>query len=81
MSEMNVKVGRFDKASRTVRVTFTSGDIVHERRVNACLKPDGSHDSKATKARIAEVASGVAVKIGLGVIGAPKVEEEAIKAE
>lgn len=81
MSEMNVKVGRFDKATRTVPVTFTSGDIVHERRVNACLKPDGSHDSKATKLRVAEVARGVAVKIGLGVIAAPEIEEEAPEAE
>lgn len=71
MSELTTKIGRFDAQSRTVPVIFTNGGIVHERRVNAVIRPDGSHDAKATKARVAEVARGVAAKIDLGVIVAP----------
>jgi len=59
-----------------VPVTFTSGDIKHERRVNAVLKNDGSYDRAATKERVAEVALGVAQKIGLGVITVPPPEVE-----
>jgi hypothetical protein len=76
MTELTTKIGAFNAAKRTVPVKFTSGDIVHDRTVNAVLNADGKYDAKATKARVAEVARGVAAKIDLGVIVAP-IEEEA----
>ncbi|WP_176597341.1 hypothetical protein [Sphingobium sp. 15-1] len=76
MTELTTKIGAFDSESRSVPVTFTSGDIKHERRVNAVLKDDGSYDKAATKERVAEVARGVAHKIGLGVITMPPPEPE-----
>lgn len=71
MPELTTKIGAYNPESRTVPVKFTSGDIVHERRVNAVLTVEGKYDAKATKARVAEVARGVAAKIDLGVIVAP----------
>lgn len=68
---MQIKIGKFDAETRSVPVTFTSGTIVHERSVNAVTKADGSYDRAATKARVDEVAQGVAHKIKLGVITAP----------
>ena len=56
---------------RDIEVTFTSDDpaITHTRMVNVCFEADGTtYDSDATDARIAEVASGVAHKIAVGVI-------------
>ena len=76
MTELTTKIGAFDAETRSVPVTFTSGDIKHERRVNAVLKGDGSYDRAATKERVAEVALGVAHKIGLGVITVPPPEPE-----
>lgn len=76
MSELVSKIGPFDAATRTVHVTFAAGDILHKRRVNAVLKPDGKYDAKGTKERVAEVSRGVAEKIILGVIVQPPVEEE-----
>lgn len=76
MTELTTKIGAFDSESRSVSVTFTSGDIKHERRVNAVLKDDGTYDKAATKERVAEVARGVAHKIGLGVITMPPPEPE-----
>lgn len=71
MHDLNFKIGAFNKDSRTVPVTFTSGDLKHERAVNAVLKHDGSYDKAATKARVEEVGQGVAHKIALGVITNP----------
>lgn len=71
MPELTTKIGAFDKDKRTVAVTFTSGEIEHKREVNAVLKDDGSYDKAGTKVRVAEVALGVAHKIGLGVITVP----------
>lgn len=68
MTDLTTKIGAFDSESRTVPVTFTSGEIKHERRVNAVLKDDGTYDKAATKARVEEVARGVAHKISQGVI-------------
>jgi len=68
MTDLTTKIGAFDAASKTVPVTFTAGDIVHARNVNAVLKSSGAYDKAATAARVEEVAHGVAVKIGLGVI-------------
>ena len=81
MTELTTKIGAFDAETRSVPVTFTSGDIKHERRVNAVLKDDGSYDRAATKERVAEVALGVAQKIGLGVITVPPPEPEMPAAE
>ena len=68
---MDIRIGKFDADSRTVPVTFTSGDVKHERTVNAVLKDDGSYDKAATKTRVEEVGQGVAHKIALGVITNP----------
>jgi len=76
MSDLTIKIGAFDSGSRSVPVTFTGGDIKHERRVNAVLKEDGTYDKAATKARVDDVARGVAHKIGLGVIAVPLPEPE-----
>lgn len=76
MTELAMKIGTFNVETRTVPVTFTSGEIVHKRDVNAVLKNDGSYDRAATKARVEEVAQGVAHKINLGVITNPPPEPE-----
>lgn len=72
---LTTRIGSFDAATRTVPVTFTQGNVVHSRTVNAVLKEDGSYDRAATKARVAEVANGVAAKIGLGIIKVLPVED------
>ncbi len=77
MTEVTFKIGAFNSEKRNVPVTFTSGDIEHKRDVNAVLKGDGSYDKSATKARVEEVARGVAHKIELGVITAEVPEPEA----
>ena len=74
MSELSFKIGAFNAETRAVPVTFTSGEIVHKRDVNAVLKADGSYDKAATKARVEEVAMGVAHKITAGVITKPEPE-------
>lgn len=76
MTELAMKIGTFNAETRTVPVTFTSGEIVHKRDVNAVLKDDGSYDRVGTKARVEEVAKGVAHKIELGVITNPPPEPE-----
>lgn len=76
MTELATKIGAFNADTRTVLVTFTTGDIVHKRDVNAVLKGDGTYDKAATKARVEEVARGVAHKIEAGAITAPQPEAE-----
>lgn len=76
MTEVTASIGKFDRDTRSVPVTFISGDIVHKRSVNAVLTSDGSYDKAATKARVDEVGLGVAHKIGLGVITNPPPEPE-----
>ncbi|MEG3160918.1 hypothetical protein U1763_10430 [Sphingomonas sp. LB2R24] len=71
---MNITIGEYDAASRTVTATFASGDVIHERSVNACHDKTGAYDPVATAARLDEVGRGVAVKIGLGVIATPTEE-------
>jgi hypothetical protein len=66
----------YDESTRTVAVTFTNGEIVHKRRVNAVLAEHGGYDEAATAVRVEEVARGVAVKIGLGVIAAPSIDTD-----
>jgi hypothetical protein len=76
MTDLTTKIGKYDPESRAVPVTFTSGEIVHKRNVNAVIKDDGSYDKAATAERVAEVAQGVAHKIAAGVITAPKPASE-----
>ena len=64
---MQFEIGKFDRATGQVPVTFTHQGVTHERFVNACLTADGKHDRKATAARVDEVALGVAAKIEVGV--------------
>lgn len=66
---MKISIGSYDVNSRSVPVTFTEGDIIHRRSVNAVLNDKGAYDRAATKARVDEVAAGVAVKIAAGAIG------------
>lgn len=74
---MKITIGDHDPATRTVAATFTSGDVVHERSVNACYDANGEYDADATAERVEEVGRGVAVKIGLGVIAnAPESEPD-----
>jgi hypothetical protein len=77
---MKTKIGKYDATTRTVAATFSEGDVTHTRMVNACLDAEGSYDAAATRERVAEVARGVAVKIGLGVIVNPPEAEPAADA-
>lgn len=72
---MKITIGKYDAATRSVRVTFEHECVTHERSVNACLTKAGGYDKKATTARVDEVACGVERKIELGVITNPPVEE------
>ncbi len=76
---MKITIGAYDPATRTVAAKFEQGDIVHDRTVNACHGADGGYDEAQTKARVDEVARGVAVKMGLGIIAnAPEPEDVAL---
>lgn len=78
MTEVTTKIGAFNAGKRTVPVTFTGGDVVHKRDVNAVLDDKGKYDVAGTKLRVAEVARGVAAKIAAGVINnEPAPEQEA----
>lgn len=59
-----------------VSVTFVSGEITHERIVNAVFV-EGAYDADATETRVAEVALGVENKISVGAIQAPQEEVNA----
>ncbi|USI72711.1 hypothetical protein [Sphingomonas morindae] len=67
---MKTRIGGFDPVTRSVPVTFTQGEIVHVRPVNACMTEAGAYDAEATALRVAAVAAGVAVKIAVGAIAA-----------
>lgn len=56
-----------------VSVVFVSGEITHERTVNAVFT-DGVYDADATAVRVKEVARGVEHKIAVGAIK-PSTEE------
>ena len=62
-------IGRCDRATQTVTVTFLCGAKTHTRTVNACFTADGKHDRAATVRRVEEVARGVERKMQLGHIG------------
>lgn len=68
---MQITVGKFDRSSSSVPVTFEHMGVRHERSVNACLTDKGRYDEEATAARVNDVAAGVAHKIQLGVITNP----------
>lgn len=65
---IETKIGRYNPKTGTVAVTFTSGEIIHQRDVNAVLTDAGKHDRAATADRVADVANGVAHKIAIGAI-------------
>jgi hypothetical protein len=65
---MEITTGAYDKATRTVAVTFAHNGVTHHRPVNAVLNARGQCDHKATAARVEEVALGIAHKIGMGVL-------------
>jgi hypothetical protein len=65
---MKIDIGPYDQANRTVSVTFTAGDLVHTRDVNACHDASDAYDAEATKARVHAVGRGVAQKIAVGAI-------------
>jgi hypothetical protein len=71
---MKIEIGKYDRAARTVAVTFTSGEVIHRRDVNAVLTAGGKYDADATAARVDEVALGVANKIAIGAITAEQPE-------
>lgn len=64
---MKISIGVYDATTGTVPVTFTEGEVIHTRPVNAVMK-DGKYDKAATKTRVDEVGLGVAQKIAIGVI-------------
>lgn len=68
MDELTITIGALNSATGTVPVTFSQGEIVHKRSVNAVIKSNGTHDRAGTVARVDKVAWGVAAKIALGVI-------------
>ena len=70
MDELTTEIGTFDPVAKNVPVTFTKGEIVHKRNVNAVLCKRGRYNRAATAARVAEVAQGVAAKIECGAITA-----------
>lgn len=69
MTSIKYRITKYDAAAAAVRVTFTKGDAVFKREVNAVMNDDGSIDRDATRQRVAEVAAGVAHKMDLGLIG------------
>lgn len=75
---MKTTIGKFDKASGTVPVTFEHNGVTHLRPVNACLAAAGKYDPDATAARVEDVARGVAVKIEAGVLTNPLPEDPAL---
>lgn len=71
MSDLNIAIGKFDKDTGTVPVTFTCPDSgrAHSRAVNAALDARGRLDRTATRNRVQEVAAGIADKFAAGLLG------------
>lgn len=65
---MKISIGKVDRATRKVLVTFSEGELSHTREVNAVFADDGKHDREATRKRVDEVAQGVAHKFSLGLL-------------
>ena len=74
---MKITIGVYDATTHTVPVTFEQGAIEHRRTVNACRDAQGGYDEAATRARIDDVARGVAQKILVGAITAAEPPTEA----
>jgi hypothetical protein len=81
VSELQTVIGKYDAVKKSVPVTFTLGDIIHKRSVNAVLCEQGKYKRAETAARVAEVADGVAAKIACGAIVAQPEPELAPPAE
>ncbi len=75
-SPMKIEIGKFDRATGTVPVTFEQDGKRHKRDVNAVIRADGRHDRKATAARVDQVAAGVAHKFALGLLGDPAAPQQ-----
>lgn len=69
MDDIKFKITKYDNEAAAVRVTFSKGKRIFKREVNAVMNPDGSINREATRARVAEVATGVAHKMELGLVG------------
>lgn len=76
MNDIQTKIDKYDAETKSVPVTFTSGDIVHQRSVNAVLTAAGQYDAEATAERVEEVARGVVHKIACGAISASSTEDK-----
>ena len=72
---MITTIGKFDRTTGTVPVTFEQDGKVHVRAVNAVIDAEGRHDRAATLARVEEVAAGVAHKFALGLLGTASAQE------
>lgn len=80
INPMKITIGRFDRATGSVPVTFEADGKSHTRDVNAVIGADGKHDRAATVARVEEVAAGVAHKFAAGLLGNPVGDEPAQEA-
>lgn len=65
---MDIIIGKMDRPSLTVPVTFRSHGKVHRRPVRAVLTARGRIDRKATRLRVDAVARAVAHKFALGLL-------------
>jgi len=65
---MKTTIGAFDSEGSAVPVKFVHNGVTHSRSVNAVLDAEGAYDRAATKARVDDVARGVAHKIEIGVL-------------
>jgi hypothetical protein len=73
---MRTTIGTFKAVDRTVPVTFSDGEFVYRRNVNAVVDGDGNYDKAATRARVMDVALGVAAKRERGVFTTAAPEPE-----
>lgn len=75
ISPMKIQIGKLNRATGTVPVTFEQdgpdGTRRHARSVNAVIDTDGRHDRASTVTRVHEVAAGVAHKFAAGLLGDP----------
>lgn len=68
---MKFTIGKFDPADGQVPVTFTDTGFEHRRRVVAVRTPAGGYDRIGTRARVEQVAMGVAAKRAAGAFAVP----------
>lgn len=72
---MKITIGKLERTTGTVPVTFEQDGKIHQRDVNAVIRADGRHDRAATVARVDQVAAGVAHKFAMGLLGTPEGQE------